>query len=344
MTGPMTGQGITVTAPDGVPEVRKGDDLAALLLDALNPPAEKSLPSAETSPGDASADGSDASADAGDASALRDGDIVVVTSKVVSKAEGQVREGSRDDALPGETTRVVARRGPTQIVRSRLGLTMAAAGIDASNVEAGHIVRYDPSRNARHEVRDSVPAWLGRKFVYGAGGAELGRRHGASVAPAILSPPMAVAASGLLARRRWSLPVAVLALLWGSRNVEGALRGALGRRRTAVHLAGRGLGWAVRQESALLLRHWWPLALLGCLFSSTARRMVLTALLVDTAVVAHEQISLRPSSLVARRLDDLAYGGGLWLGALRTVNVRCLLPVLVRRRYTGRSARNDPDG
>lgn len=116
----MRNQAVTVTAPDGVPEVRKGDDLAALLLDALG-------------------------------SGLIDGDIVVVTSKVVSKAEGQVREGSRDDALPGETTRVVARRGPTQIVRSRLGLTMAAAGIDASNVEAGHIVLLplDPDASAR---------------------------------------------------------------------------------------------------------------------------------------------------------------------------------------------------
>ena len=122
----MSGQGITVTAPGGVPEVRKGDDLAALLLDALESP-------------------------------LADGDIVVVTSKVVSKAEGQVREGNRDDALPGETTRVVARRGPTQIVRSRLGLTMAAAGIDASNVEAGHIVLLplDPDASA-HALRDTL--------------------------------------------------------------------------------------------------------------------------------------------------------------------------------------------
>ena len=66
---------------------------------------------------------------------LADGDVVVVTSKVVSKAEGRVRAGTREDALPGETARVVARRGPTTIVRTRHGLTLAAAGIDASNVE-----------------------------------------------------------------------------------------------------------------------------------------------------------------------------------------------------------------
>ena len=123
---------LQVIAPDGVPEIRKGDDLAALLLTALA--------------------GFDAAG--GDDSGgwtLADGDVVVVTSKVVSKAEGQVRESTRDDELPGETRRIVARRGRTTIVRSRLGLTMAAAGIDASNVESGYVVLLpvDPDASAR---------------------------------------------------------------------------------------------------------------------------------------------------------------------------------------------------
>jgi coenzyme F420-0:L-glutamate ligase/coenzyme F420-1:gamma-L-glutamate ligase len=107
-----------VVAPDRVPEVRRGDDLAALLLPLVE---------------------------------LHDGDVVVVTSKVVSKAEGRVRAGTRDEALPGETARVVARRGPTTIVRTHHGLTMAAAGIDASNVEAGTVVLLpvDPDASAR---------------------------------------------------------------------------------------------------------------------------------------------------------------------------------------------------
>jgi len=114
---------LTVIAPDGVPEVRKGDDLATHLITAL-----------------VAADWT-----------LADGDVVVVTSKVVSKAEGQVREGTRDDELAGETRRVVARRGHTAIVRNRLGLTMAAAGIDASNVESGYVVLLplDPDASAR---------------------------------------------------------------------------------------------------------------------------------------------------------------------------------------------------
>jgi coenzyme F420-0:L-glutamate ligase / coenzyme F420-1:gamma-L-glutamate ligase len=62
-----------------------------------------------------------------------------------------VRAGDRDAALAEETVRVVAQRGPTLIVRNRLGLTMAAAGVDASNVEAGSIalLPLDPDASAR---------------------------------------------------------------------------------------------------------------------------------------------------------------------------------------------------
>lgn len=117
---------LTVLAPVGVPEVRSGDDLAALVLDALAPHG------------------------------LTDGDVVLVTSKVVSKAEGLAQPGgdrlaavAAELAEPG--ARVVARRGPTTIVRTRLGLTMAAAGVDASNVEAGTVLLLprDPDGTAR---------------------------------------------------------------------------------------------------------------------------------------------------------------------------------------------------
>lgn len=112
---------ITVNAPDGAPEVGEGDDLAALLVGLVG------------------ADG------------LEDGDVVAVTSKVVAKAEGRVRPGDREGALAAETVRVVARRGPTSIVRTHHGLTLAAAGVDASNVPRGHVVLLpvDPDASAR---------------------------------------------------------------------------------------------------------------------------------------------------------------------------------------------------
>jgi len=104
-----------------VPEVVAGDDLAAVLLTALAPEQ------------------------------VADGDVLVVTSKIVSKAEGRVVTGDREEWIGRETTRVVAQRGATRIVRNRLGLTMAAAGIDSSNVAAGSIVLLpeDPDASAR---------------------------------------------------------------------------------------------------------------------------------------------------------------------------------------------------
>ena len=121
---------VEVLAPDGAPEVRPGADLAEVLLPLVE---------------------------------LADGDIVVVTSKVVSKAEHRVVLGNRDDLVAGETVRVVARRGPTTIARTRHGLTMAAAGIDASNVATGSVVLLplDPDASARR-IRTGIRVRAGR--------------------------------------------------------------------------------------------------------------------------------------------------------------------------------------
>ncbi len=129
----MTPAILAAVAPDGVPEVRPGDDLAALLLAVLEDVAWP--------------DG---------ARGLRDGDVVVVTSKVVSKAEGRVLAAAdREDAITAETVRVVASRahpgGTLRIVENRLGLVMAAAGVDASNTPVGTVLLLpvDPDASAR---------------------------------------------------------------------------------------------------------------------------------------------------------------------------------------------------
>jgi coenzyme F420-0:L-glutamate ligase/coenzyme F420-1:gamma-L-glutamate ligase len=102
----------------GLPEVRAGDDLGELIA-AAEP-------------------------------LLRDGDVVVVTSKIVSKAEGRVVAADREKAIDDETVRLVARRGDTRIVETRHGFVLAAAGVDASNVPAGQVALLpeDPDRSA----------------------------------------------------------------------------------------------------------------------------------------------------------------------------------------------------
>jgi coenzyme F420-0:L-glutamate ligase/coenzyme F420-1:gamma-L-glutamate ligase len=91
---------------------------------------------------------------------LRDGDIVIVTSKVVSKAEGRRVMGDRTGSIAAETRRVVARRGLTVIAETHHGLVLAAAGVDASNTPAGTalLLPVDPdatARRLRHGVHDA---------------------------------------------------------------------------------------------------------------------------------------------------------------------------------------------
>ncbi|MEU6996458.1 coenzyme F420-0:L-glutamate ligase [Streptomyces sp. NPDC046465] len=127
----MSAPSYTVWAVPGLPEVREGDDLAKLI--------------AAAEPG------------------LVDGDVVLVTSKIASKAEGRLVEATdREAAIDDETVRVVARRGTLRIVENRQGLVMAAAGVDASNTPAGTVLLLpvDPDASAR-AVRDGLRDALG---------------------------------------------------------------------------------------------------------------------------------------------------------------------------------------
>ncbi|WP_407286753.1 coenzyme F420-0:L-glutamate ligase [Streptomyces sp. BP-8] len=128
--------GYRVWALPGMPEVRPGDDLVKLIAAA------------------ATADG---------LPQLADGDVLLVTSKIVSKAEGRVLEATdREAAIDRETVRVVARRGTLRIVQNRQGLVMAAAGVDASNTRAGTVLLLpeDPDASAR-AIRAGLRTALG---------------------------------------------------------------------------------------------------------------------------------------------------------------------------------------
>jgi coenzyme F420-0:L-glutamate ligase len=119
----------------GIGELRPGDDLAALIVEHAPP--------------------------------LQDGDVLVVTSKAVSKTEGrlvvlddtdeQAREAARQQAIDAETVRVVASRDTLRIVETRHGLVLAAAGVDASNVARNELalLPLDPDASAQL-LRESI--------------------------------------------------------------------------------------------------------------------------------------------------------------------------------------------
>ena len=126
---------IEIWPVEGLPEIREGDDLAAMLAEPLR------------------------------ALGVRDDDVVAVTQKIVSKAEGRVvrDEGEGRTAwVERETRRVVAQRGELIIAETRHGFVCANAGVDASNVEAGYVslLPLDPDGSSE-AIRASLTARLG---------------------------------------------------------------------------------------------------------------------------------------------------------------------------------------
>lgn len=142
---------VVILAPDGIGEVAPGcgrEALAEVLAPAVG---------ALTWP-----DG---------AAGPADGDVLVIASKVVSKAEGRVvRAADREQAITQQTVRVVATRaharGVTRIVENPQGIVMAAAGVDASNTAPGTVLLLpeDPDASAR-ALREALGARLGVRLA-----------------------------------------------------------------------------------------------------------------------------------------------------------------------------------
>ncbi|RKT72408.1 coenzyme F420-0:L-glutamate ligase/coenzyme F420-1:gamma-L-glutamate ligase [Saccharothrix variisporea] len=133
------GGAITVLPVTGLPEFRPGDDLAGALASA--------------------------------APWLSSGDVVVVTSKVLSKVEGRLvpvptdpeqRDAVRRSYVEAEAVRVIARRGRTLITENKLGVVQAASGVDASNVAGDEIalLPVDPDASAA-ALRAALKTTLG---------------------------------------------------------------------------------------------------------------------------------------------------------------------------------------
>jgi mycofactocin system glycosyltransferase len=197
-------------------------------------------------------------------------------------------------------------------------------------VGAGWRVRYEPSATVAHEHPTGTGSWLRRRAFYGTGAPLLAQRHGSAVAPLVLFPSTAAVWALALAGRRHGAAVAG-AVLAGS-VVRLARRLAGPGERPPVALAGtlvvRGTLSAGRALARSLLRHHWPLAVPAVVGSRRARRVVAAVAVLDAvdAWVPHRADVGLPAFAAARRLEDLAYGAGLWHGAWRARDVRALLP------------------
>lgn len=134
---------LTIRAVEGLPEFRPGDDLAAAVIAA--------------------------------APWLQDDDILVVTSKIVSKVEDRIvvaptdpeeRDAARRRLVDHEAVRVVARKNRTLITENGLGIVQAASGIDGSNVRGDELalLPVDPDASARR-LRDAIRLLAGLRVA-----------------------------------------------------------------------------------------------------------------------------------------------------------------------------------
>jgi coenzyme F420-0:L-glutamate ligase / coenzyme F420-1:gamma-L-glutamate ligase len=168
MPSTETNGAITVLPVTGVGEVQPGEDLAALLAAAL-----RLVPLGDPSAGGSSLRGAspgprpDETGDGCGADpaspGLHDGDVLVVTQKVVSKAEGRVVAVDTDDRqavldlIEHESVRILRRRGDLVITETEHGFVCANAGVDLSNMDEGTaaMLPVDPDRSARR-LRESL--------------------------------------------------------------------------------------------------------------------------------------------------------------------------------------------
>ncbi|ULL12602.1 mycofactocin system glycosyltransferase [Mycobacterium liflandii] len=206
-------------------------------------------------------------------------------------------------------------------------------------IESGARLRYEPIALVGHEHRTQLRAWIARKAFYGGSAAPLSVRHPDKTAPLVISG-WALTAWVLmsLGTRATQLASLIIAVLTG-RRIATALRSAQTSSWDVVVVAARGLWSAAMQLASAICRHYWPVTLIAVIVSRHCRRVVLVAAVIDGVVDwlrrredpdgDSEPIGLL-TYLLLKRIDDLAYGLGLWYGVMRERNARALKPQIRR--------------
>jgi len=206
--------------------------------------------------------------------------------------------------------------------------------------EAGARLRYEPIAMVAHDHRAELRKWFARKTFYGRSAAPLAIRHPGKTAPLVISG--------------WTLVVWILAAI-GSRlgNLASVLVAAITGRRIARSLstvptepmevavvAAQGLWSAAPLLASAICRHYWPIALIAAVLSRRCRRVVLVAAVLDGVFDwitrsgkcngnADDDDVKRVglfTYVLLKRLDDIAYGLGLWSGVIRERHAGALKP------------------
>ena len=245
---------------------------------------------------------------------------------------------------------------PSAAIVCRRSAVLAVGGFDESLrvgedvdlcwrlIEAGSRLRYEPVAMVAHEHRIRLGDWLARKAVYGSSAAPLALRHPDKTS-ALVIPLWSLVAWMMLALGGWWIGAVVATVYAGmtARRISRSVRHP-GLQPNRVEIAGLALSGlsagAVRLSSAAC-RDYWPASVAAAAVSRRCRRALLVAALVDAV---HGWCNRRPAAggasgarpigplgySILRRLDDLAYGAGVWTGVVRERTLQPLKPDIKR--------------
>ncbi len=236
---------------------------------------------------------------------------------------------------------------PSAAIICRRGALTDVGGFDESLVsgedvdlcwrlnEAGARLRYEPIALVAHDHRTELRKWFARKSFYGGSAAPLTIRHPGKTAPLVISGWMLVVwmlvalGSGI----GYLASVAVAAVT--GRRIAKSLASVQTEPMEVAVVAAHGLWSAALQLASAICRHYWPIALLAAVLSQRCRRVVVVAAVLDgvfdwasrngNAEEDTKRVGLL-TYILLKRLDDIAYGVGLWSGVVRERHAGALKP------------------
>lgn len=199
---------------------------------------------------------------------------------------------------------------------------------------AGWRLRYEPVANVAHDHRVQFGKWFSRRAFYGTGAAPLAARHPGSVPPMAMSVSTLFACVAAATLTKSGLAGALGALLFTVFRLRKMFTGLKQPTRIAAILTAQGFVGGFWQLASAMCRHYWPVTLLAVITSRKIRRLALAAAVSEGLVDWYrhrEEGGLGPVRYVLfKRADDVAYGFGLWRGAIEAQDPAALKPRITK--------------
>jgi cellulose synthase/poly-beta-1,6-N-acetylglucosamine synthase-like glycosyltransferase len=201
-------------------------------------------------------------------------------------------------------------------------------------IENGISCRYVPSIECPHRPRSSMRKMLKQRYDYGTSAAQLDQRHPRAASPLranglLLTTATAVLMGYLYFAMILTIPTMLYFIV--------SLRSTSIPIGTRVRLALKGLVSTTRLLARAIVRAWWPLFFIASIVSLRLGAMLIFSVFIPPIVgILRKKPGYPIRYLVMRIFENLAYGAGVWVGAIRARSLRCLLPVITVRRSIAR--------